>query len=130
MALSVGQTLTRCGRRCTRIGAASRMGETRRFLVNWKRFEATKSLSSLLQRPSKRWSAPYSPNRAWCWICANASHKRSNKSLERYARRVPNSIRCPGLALSLEEFVTDHRPHGALTGDVTEPDGNGYLIMI
>jgi len=22
----------------------------------------------------------------------------------------------------LEEFVTDHRPHGALTGDVTEPE--------
>jgi hypothetical protein len=42
----------------------------------------------------------------------------------------PTASVVPGLALSLEEFVTDHRPHGALTGDVTEPDGNGYLIMV
>lgn len=28
----------------------------------------------------------------------------------------------------LEEFVTDHRPHGTLTGDATEPAWNGYLL--
>ena len=27
----------------------------------------------------------------------------------------------------LEEFITDHRPHGTLTGDATEPTWNGYL---
>ena len=30
----------------------------------------------------------------------------------------------------LEEFVTDHRPHGALTVDVTEPAWNGYLLTV
>jgi hypothetical protein len=34
------------------------------------------------------------------------------------------------LLTDLEEFVADHRPHGAMTGDVTEPGGNGYLIMV
>jgi hypothetical protein len=26
----------------------------------------------------------------------------------------------------LDKFVTDHRPHGALAGDATEPAWNGY----
>jgi hypothetical protein len=30
----------------------------------------------------------------------------------------------------LEEFVVDHRPHGALTGDATEPVWNGYLLTV
>jgi hypothetical protein len=30
----------------------------------------------------------------------------------------------------LEEFVEDHRPHGPLTGDVTEPAWNGYLLTV
>jgi hypothetical protein len=30
----------------------------------------------------------------------------------------------------LEEFVRDHRPHGALTGDATVPAGNGYLLTV
>ena len=32
------------------------------------------------------------------------------------------------LLADLEEFVHDHRPHGALTGDATEPTTNGYLL--
>jgi hypothetical protein len=30
----------------------------------------------------------------------------------------------------LEEFVVDHRPHGALTGDATEPVWNCYLLTV
>jgi hypothetical protein len=30
----------------------------------------------------------------------------------------------------LEGFVTDHRPHGALTGDATEPAWNGYMLTV
>ena len=29
-----------------------------------------------------------------------------------------------------EEFVTNHRPHGALTGDATEPAWNSYLLTV
>jgi hypothetical protein len=32
------------------------------------------------------------------------------------------------LLADIEEFVSDHRPHGALTGDATEPAWNGYLL--
>jgi len=34
------------------------------------------------------------------------------------------------LSADLEEFVADHRPHGALTGDATEPGWNGYLLTV
>jgi len=30
----------------------------------------------------------------------------------------------------LEMFVRDHRPHGTLTSDATEPAWNGYLLTI
>ena len=30
----------------------------------------------------------------------------------------------------LEEFVRDHRLHGRLTGDATEPAWNGYLLTV
>ena len=30
----------------------------------------------------------------------------------------------------LEEFVHDHRPHGLMTGDATEPARNGYLLTV
>ena len=30
----------------------------------------------------------------------------------------------------LEEFVHDHRRHGTLTGDATEPAWNGYLLTV
>jgi hypothetical protein len=29
-----------------------------------------------------------------------------------------------------EEFVADHRPHGALIGEATEPAWNGYLLTV
>ncbi len=31
------------------------------------------------------------------------------------------------LLADLEDFVHDHRPHGTLTSDATEPAWNGYL---
>jgi hypothetical protein len=34
------------------------------------------------------------------------------------------------LLATLEEFVRDHRPHGALTGDATEPAWNGYQLTV
>jgi len=34
------------------------------------------------------------------------------------------------LLADLEAFVRDHRPHGELTGDATEPAWNGYLLTV
>ena len=34
------------------------------------------------------------------------------------------------LLSDLEEFVHDHRAHGGLTGDATEPAWNGYLLTV
>lgn len=34
------------------------------------------------------------------------------------------------LLADLEQFVRDHRPHGPLTGDATEPAWNGYLVTV
>ena len=34
------------------------------------------------------------------------------------------------LLADVEEFVQDHRPHGPLTGDATEPAWNGYLLTV
>ena len=34
------------------------------------------------------------------------------------------------LLADLEEFVTNHRPHGSMTGDAIEPAWNGYLFMV
>jgi len=34
------------------------------------------------------------------------------------------------LLADLEEFVPDHRPHGGMTGDATEPLSNGYLLTV
>jgi len=30
----------------------------------------------------------------------------------------------------LEEFVRDHRSHGGMTGDATEPAPNGYRLTV
>jgi hypothetical protein len=30
----------------------------------------------------------------------------------------------------LEEFVREHRPHGGMTGDATEPASNGYRLTV
>jgi len=34
------------------------------------------------------------------------------------------------LFADLVDFIHDHRPHGPLTGDATEPAWNGYLITV
>ena len=34
------------------------------------------------------------------------------------------------LLADLQDFVHDHRPHGPLTGDATEPAWNGYLLTV
>src|SRR2546425_10949574 len=34
------------------------------------------------------------------------------------------------LLADLEDFVHDHRPHGALTADATEPAWNGYRLTV
>jgi hypothetical protein len=33
------------------------------------------------------------------------------------------------LLADLEQFVRDHRPHGGMTGDATEPAWNGYRLL-
>ena len=34
------------------------------------------------------------------------------------------------LLADLEDFVSDHRPHGPLTADATEPVWNGYVLTV
>jgi hypothetical protein len=34
------------------------------------------------------------------------------------------------LLTDLEDFIHDHRPHGTLTRDATEPAWNGYLLTV
>ncbi len=34
------------------------------------------------------------------------------------------------LLADLEDFIHDHRPHGTLTADATEPAWNGYLLTV
>jgi hypothetical protein len=34
------------------------------------------------------------------------------------------------LLTDLAEFVRDHRPHGTLTADATQPAWNGYLLTV
>jgi hypothetical protein len=34
------------------------------------------------------------------------------------------------LLADLEQFVSDHRPHGGMTGDATTPAWNGYLLTV
>jgi hypothetical protein len=29
-----------------------------------------------------------------------------------------------------QNFIADHRPHGPLTADATEPEWNGYLLTV
>ncbi len=46
----------------------------------------------------------------------------------RYRRaRLLNPV---NLLADLEEFIHDHRPHGPLSGDATEPAWNGYLLTV
>ena len=34
------------------------------------------------------------------------------------------------LLADLQGFVSDHRPHGPMTADATEPTWNGYLLRV
>jgi len=34
------------------------------------------------------------------------------------------------LLTDLEEFISDHRPHGSMTADATEPAWKGYLLTM
>jgi len=34
------------------------------------------------------------------------------------------------LLADLEDFANDHRPHGPLCADATEPAWNGYLLQV
>ena len=43
------------------------------------------------------------------------------------AHRDPSTMT---LLAELEDFVRDHRPHGTLTEDATEPAWNGYLFTV
>jgi hypothetical protein len=36
----------------------------------------------------------------------------------------------PALFADLEDFRHDHRPHGPLSADATEPARNGYLLTV
>jgi hypothetical protein len=35
-----------------------------------------------------------------------------------------------GVLADLADFIADHRPHGSLTADATEPAWNGYLLTL
>jgi hypothetical protein len=41
-----------------------------------------------------------------------------------------SSSRSLNLLADLEGFVHDHRPHGPLSADATEPAWNGYLLTV
>ena len=34
------------------------------------------------------------------------------------------------LLADLEDFVLDHRPHGTMTADATQPAWNGYMLTV
>jgi hypothetical protein len=40
------------------------------------------------------------------------------------------SVLSYGVLADLADFIADHRPHGSLTGDATEPAWNGYLLTV
>jgi len=41
-----------------------------------------------------------------------------------------SEIRRMTLLADLEQFIHEHRPHGGMTGDATEPVSNGYRLMV
>jgi hypothetical protein len=41
-----------------------------------------------------------------------------------------SSRRSVPLLADLSDFIADHRPHGSLTVDATEPAWNGYLLTV
>jgi hypothetical protein len=32
--------------------------------------------------------------------------------------------------VDLPDFISDHRPHGPLTGDASEPTEHGYMVVV
>jgi hypothetical protein len=40
------------------------------------------------------------------------------------------SVLSYGVLADLADFIADHRPHGSLTGDATEPAWNSYLLTV
>jgi hypothetical protein len=39
-------------------------------------------------------------------------------------------VKSAAVLADLEEFIGDHRSHGPLTADATEPAWNGYLLTV
>ena len=48
--------------------------------------------------------------------------------LKRGRHRQARPMSHMNLLIELEEFAHDHRPHGPLTAETTEPAWNGYLL--
>jgi len=46
------------------------------------------------------------------------------------AEAVEGGLDALSLCTDLEEFVQNHRPHGLLSADATEPAWNGYLLTV
>jgi hypothetical protein len=68
----------------------------------------------------------------WCWKVGEPSDAIVSRpallARGRYGRtRLVNPV---NLLYDLEDFAHDHRPHGILTGDATEPAWNGYLLTV
>jgi hypothetical protein len=40
------------------------------------------------------------------------------------------SVLSYGVLADLADFIADHRPHGSMTVDATEPVWNGYLLTV
>jgi hypothetical protein len=40
------------------------------------------------------------------------------------------SVLSYGVLADLADFIADHRPHGSLTADATEPAWNGYMLTV
>lgn len=43
---------------------------------------------------------------------------------------LPSAIRVVPFLADHDEFVSDHRPHGPLTADASQPAWNGYLLTV
>jgi hypothetical protein len=59
---------------------------------------------------------------------ATTAHGIDGSEVERVARNA--RALCVSLLAELEAFFRDHRPHGSLTADATEPAWNGYLLTV
>jgi hypothetical protein len=40
------------------------------------------------------------------------------------------SVLSYGVLADLADLIADHRPHGSMTADATEPAWNGYLLTV